>query len=321
MIVVGADGSRPAGREQDSAMNIQVISRDQVSDYLARIGATPLLTTDEETALAKRMEAGAYAAHLIEQGAADPELAAVAADGRAARKHMIEANLRLVVSIAKRYASRGMSLADVIQDGNLGLIEAVDRFDHARGNRFSTVATWWIRKAIQHGLEHAHAVRLPIGVQDQLIKIARVESEATHRLGRTPTERELAEKTQQKPAKLAVLRRLPWNCLSLDLPAGEGPQRHTIGDLVEDDQCRATDRLVEQKMLKQAIDSLVAGLAPRQALILRLRFGLDGHDRHTPRQIATKLGLTPQWVRCLEKESLARMRGSGSPQRLRAWAS
>ncbi|GAA3560682.1 sigma-70 family RNA polymerase sigma factor [Nonomuraea rosea] len=320
MIAVGADGSWPVGREQDSALNIQVISQDQVSDYLARIGATPLLNAGEETALAKRMEAGAYAAHLIEQGAADPELAAVAADGRAARKHMIEANLRLVVSIAKRYASRGMSLADVIQDGNLGLIEAVDRFDHARGNRFSTVATWWIRKAIQRGLEHAHAVRLPIGVQDQLIKIARVESEATHRLGRTPTERELAEETQQEPAKLAVLRRLPWGCLSLDLPVG-GPQRHAIGDLVEDDQCRATDRLVEQKMLKQAVDSLVAGLAPRQALILRLRFGLNGHDRHTPRQIATKLGLTPQWVRYLEKESLTQMRGSGSRQGLRAWAS
>ncbi|MFC4119891.1 sigma-70 family RNA polymerase sigma factor [Nonomuraea zeae] len=321
MTVTGSNGSRPARRGQGGTTAVQASSWDQVGDYLARIGATPLLTADEETALARRMEAGAYAAHLIEQGSADPELAAVAADGRAARKHMIEANLRLVVSIAKRYANRGMSLADVIQDGNLGLIEAVDRFDHTRGNRFSTVATWWIRKAIQRGLEHAHAVRLPIAVQDQLIKIARVEADAAHRLGRAPTERELAEEAQQEPAKLTALRQLPWTCLSLDLTTGEGAQRYTLGDLLEDDQCRATERLVEEKALRQVIDSLVAGLAPRQALILRLRFGLDGHGRHTPRQIATKLGLTPQWVRFLEKESLARTRSSGRPQGLRAWAS
>ncbi|WP_206061358.1 sigma-70 family RNA polymerase sigma factor [Nonomuraea basaltis] len=294
---------------------------DQLSDYLARISGTPLLTAAQEVELAKRMEAGVYAAHLIGQGAAEPGLEAVVADGRTARQHMIEANLRLVVSIAKRYAHRGLSLADVIQDGNLGLIEAVERFDHTRGNRFSTVATWWIRKAIQRGLEYTHTVRLPIGVQDRLAKIARAETAATHRLGRRPTERELAEESGLAPATARALRRLPQRCASLDVIVGEGRHQTTLGELVEDVEILSAEQLVERKALKDLLASLVSGLAPRQALIMELRFGLDGHDGHTPRQIADKLGLTPLWVRQLEKESLAHMRGRGRRQGLRAWAS
>lgn len=291
---------------------------DQLSDYLARLCDVALLTADQEVELARRMEAGTYAAHLIEQGAADPELELVVADGQAARKRMIEANLRLVVSVAKRYAHRGLSLADVIQDGNLGLIEAVGRFDHTRGNRFSTVATWWIRKAIQRGLEYAHTIRLPIGVQDQLAKVAHAETAATHRLGRRPTDQELAEETGQEPAKVTALRRLPRTCVSLDMAVGEGGQP-TLGETVEDRQAKRADRLVEDAELSELLASLVNGLAPRQVLIMRLRFGLDGHDEHSPRQIADKLGLTPHWVRQLEKESLALMRGRGSG--LHAWAS
>ncbi|HEX4815463.1 RNA polymerase sigma factor RpoD/SigA [Nonomuraea sp. NPDC049480] len=294
---------------------------DQLSDYLARIGRTPLLTAEQEVELAKRIEAGAYAARLIAQGGGEPELEAVAADGRAARKHMIEANLRLVVSIARRYAHRGLSLADVIQDGNLGLIEAVERFDHTRGNRFSTVATWWIRKAIQRGLEYAHTIRLPIGVQDELAKVVRAEIVATHRLGRLPTEHELAEEAGLEQAKLAALRRLPQGCASLDVIVGEGRHQTTLGELVEDVAALPAEHLVEHEALKDLLASLIDGLAPRQALIMRLRFGLDGHAEHTPRQVAEKLGLTPHWVRQLEKESLAHMRGRGSRRGLRAWAS
>ncbi len=294
---------------------------EPVSGYLTRIGRTPLLTASEEITLAERMEAAAQAARLLQEGATEPALRDVVADGLAARQHLIEANLRLVVSIAKRYAKRGMSLADVIQDGNLGLIEAVERFDHTRGNRFSTVATWWIRKAIQRGLELAHTVRLPIAVQDELIKVAQAEARALHRLGRVPTERELAEEAGQEPTRLAFLRRLPGPCASLDVEAGEERHRSTLGDLVEDDRALAVEHLVEQRALKKVLDRLVDGLAPRQALIMRLRFGLDGHDPHTPRQIAEKLGLTPQWVRQLEKESLTRMRGHGRAYGLHAWAS
>lgn len=294
---------------------------DLVRGYLVRIGRTPLLTAAEEVSLGERMAAAARAARLIRQGDPTPGLRDIVAAGRAARRHLIEANLRLVVSIAKRYAHRGMSLADVIQDGNLGLIEAVERFDHTRGNRFSTVATWWIRKAIQRGLEHAPTVRLPIAVQDELVEVARARARELHRLGRVPTERELAEELGRKPARLAFLRQLPGPCASLDAEAGEGRHRHTLGDLVEDDRNPATEELAEQRALKVVLDRLVDGLAPRNALIMRLRFGMDGHDPHTPRQIAEKLGLTPQWVRQIEKESLTRLRGHGRSYGLRAWAS
>ncbi|GAA1695258.1 sigma-70 family RNA polymerase sigma factor [Nonomuraea maheshkhaliensis] len=294
---------------------------DSLSDYLAHIGRTPLLTAAEEAELGERMRAAARAARLIRQGAPTPGLRAIVADGRAARRHLIEANLRLVVSIAKRYAHRGVSLADVIQDGNLGLIEAVERFDHTRGNRFSTVATWWIRKAIQRGLEHAPTVRLPIAVQDELVKVAQARARELHRLGRAPTEQELAEELGRKPARLAFLRQLPATCTSLDAETGEGRHRSTVGDLVEDDRSPAPEELAERRALRVVLDRLVDGLAPRNALIMRLRFGMDGHDPHTPRQIAEKLGLTPQWVRQIEKESLTRLRGHGRSYGLRAWAS
>ncbi|GAA2216191.1 sigma-70 family RNA polymerase sigma factor [Nonomuraea monospora] len=294
---------------------------DPVGDYLTRIGRTPLLTAAEEIELAQRMASAAHAAQRIRQGGAEPELRDLVADGLAARRHLIEANLRLVVSIAKRYAHRGMSLADVIQDGNLGLIEAVERFDHTRGNRFSTIATWWIRKAIQRGLEHAPTVRLPIAVQDELAKLSQAETRALHRLARVPTERELAEEAAQKPARLAFLRRLPATCASLDVEAGEERHHYTLGDLIEDDRTPAVEHLVEQRALKKVLDRLVDGLAPRQALIVRLRFGLDGHAPHTARQIAEKCGLTPQWVRQIEKESLSTLRGRGRSYGLRAWAS
>lgn len=276
--------------------------------YLTRIGRTPLLTAAEEVALAERMEAGTRAARRLRQGGAEPGLRDTVADGQAARRHLIEANLRLVVSIAKRYAHRGLSLADVIQDGNLGLIEAVERFDHTRGNRFSTVATWWIRKAIQRGLEHASMVRLPIAVQDELAKLSRAEARALHRLARVPTERELAEEAGQKPARLAFLRRLPAACASLDVEAGEERHHHTLGELIEEDRAPATEHLIEQRALKKLLGRLVAGLEPRQALIVRLRFGLDGHAPHTAQQVAEKLGLTPQRVRRLEQESLTGLR-------------
>ncbi|MCK2217315.1 sigma-70 family RNA polymerase sigma factor [Actinomadura sp. ATCC 31491] len=292
---------------------------DQLGDYLASIGATPLLSAEEEVALAKRVEAGTYAAHLLAEGVSRPGLEELVADGRAARDHLIRANLRLVVSVAKRYAHRGMSWADVIQDGNLGLIEAVGRYDHTRGHRFSTCATWWIRKSIQQGLEYAHTVRLPIGVQDQLGKLAQAEIVVTQALGRTPTEAELAEHLGEKTAKLVTLRRVSQDCVSLDHAPGD-PHQGTLGDLVEDPDAVTPAQAAERAALKAALTTLMADLAPRQAMIMRMRFGLDGQGEHTPRQIADRMGLTPHWVRQLERESLARLRRYGARAGLRAWA-
>ncbi|MEU8251558.1 sigma-70 family RNA polymerase sigma factor [Nonomuraea sp. NPDC048916] len=292
----------------------------EAADYLVQIGVTPLLTAREEIELARRIEAGVYAAHLVKEGVVRPGLEAVVADGRAARDHMIRANLRLVVSIAKRYAHRGLSLADVIQDGNLGLIQAVERFDHTRGTRFSTCATWWIRKAIHQGLEQVPAVRLPTGVRDRLAGIARAEATLTHRLGREPTWHEVAEETGQDERKISALRTLPRECVSLDTVVREGQPPSRLGDLMEDVRGPTPEQHVEGQALRDVLGSLMGGLAPRQALILRLRYGLDGHARHTRSQVAERVGLTGQWVRELEKESLDRLRHHGRRMGLCAWA-
>ncbi|QYC43434.1 RNA polymerase principal sigma factor HrdB [Nonomuraea coxensis DSM 45129] len=302
MSIVGSNGSHTAREAGPQA--------DHLGDYLARIGRTPLLTAEEEIALAERVAAGRTAARLLATDGARPGLEELAADGQAAREHLIRANLRLVVAVAKRYAYRGMSWADVVQDGNLGLIEAVERFDHTRGHRFSTCATWWIRKYIQQGLEHAHTMRLPIGVQDELGKLAQAESVVTQRLGRTPTEEELAAHLGEKPAKLVLLRRVSQGCVSLDLAPG---------DLVEDPGGLTPVETAERKALKETLATLVAGLAPRQAMIVRMRFGLDGQDEHTPRQVADRMGLTSHWVRQLERESLARLCRRGASAGLTAW--
>ncbi|GAA4039080.1 sigma-70 family RNA polymerase sigma factor [Nonomuraea soli] len=219
---------------------------------------TPLLNAEEEVALARRIEAGLYAEHLLETRGHDPDLEAVAADGRAARERMICANLRLVMSVAKRYAHRGLPFADVVQDGNVGLIQAVEHYDHTRGTRFSTCATWWIRKAILQGLERARTIRIP-------------------------------------PHPV----RAPWACVTLDM---------TLGEVLADPDVKSTEQIVENHLLHDSLLPAVDTLAPRQALIMRMRFGLDGHAPRTRRQVATELGLTPTWVRSLEQESLAWLR-------------
>lgn len=272
-----------------------------VEPYLTHLGDTPLLTAHEEVELARRVEAGVYAAHLLEAGEPVEGLADVVADGQAARDHLVRANLRLVVSIAKRYAHRGISFADVVQDGNLGLVQAVERFDHAKGFRFSTCATWWIRKAIQQGLERARTVRLPIGVLDQLARLGRQEEAAGG----------------QNVERVAWLQSLPHEFASLDCLVGE---RHTstLGELLEDEDSPGPERIVEQQILRAELGAAIDTLAPRQATIVRMRYGLDGYGEHATRQIADRYGLTCHWVRQLEKESLARLRSRAA---LQEWAS
>jgi RNA polymerase sigma factor (sigma-70 family) len=216
-------------RGQVRDIEVEPYEPDSVGAYLTRIGTTPLLTAEEEVELAKRIEAGVYARHLLEQDPARPDaadLAALVADGRAARDHMIRANLRLAVSIARRYAHRGSPLSDVVQDGNLGLIEAVARFDHARGYRFSTCATWWIRKAIQKGLETGRAVRLPAHVLTDLSALARAEQRAPG-----ASDQALADEMGRSATKVAELKRLAEPCVSLDVMVGEGRHRTPLGDL------------------------------------------------------------------------------------------
>ena len=289
---------------------------DPVRGYLDAIGRTPLLTAADEVDLAKRIEAGVYAAELLRRGDTDPtslaghdraELAAVAADGAAAKLHMMNANLRLVVSIAKKHTHRGMALLDVVQEGNLGLIRAVEKFDYTKGFKFSTYATWWIRQAIGRGMaEQSRVVRLPVHVLDELAKVTRTERELVQRLGRDVTAEEIAEVTGQKPERVTDLRRVSRDPVSLDAPVGDDGS--VLGDLVLDAIAPAASEVVEREELSGELERVIDTLPEREALIVRMRFGLYDGRPHTLDEIGRHVGLTRERIRQLEKSALAQLR-------------
>ena len=296
---------------------VVVTAADPVRAYLDAIGRTPLLTAAEEVEIARRIEAGVYAAELLRRAETDPaaladhdpaDLALVAADGAAAKQHMLTANLRLVVSIAKKHSRRGLPLLDVVQEGNLGLIRAVEKFDWAKGYKFSTYATWWIRQAIGRGMaEQSRVVRLPVHVLEELAKVVRAERELDQRLGRDATVAELAESTGLAPDRVADLRRVSRDPVSLDAPVGDDGEL-VLGDLVLDATVPAAADLVERQAISGELERLVDTLPERQARIVRLRFGLhDGRPR-TLDEIGRQVGLTRERVRQLEKEALGRLR-------------
>ena len=296
---------------------VVVTAADPVRAYLDAIGRTPLLTAAEEVEIARRIEAGVYAAELLRRAGTDPaaladhdpaDLALVAADGAAAKQHMLQANLRLVVSIAKKHSRRGLPLLDVVQEGNLGLIRAVEKFDWAKGYKFSTYATWWIRQAIGRGMaEQSRVVRLPVHVLEELAKVVRAERELDQRLGRDATVAELAESTGLAPDRVADLRRVSRDPVSLDAPVGDDGEL-VLGDLVLDATVPAAADLVERQAISGELERLVDTLPERQARIVRLRFGLhDGRPR-TLDEIGRQVGLTRERVRQLEKEALGRLR-------------
>jgi len=290
---------------------------DPVRGYLDAIGRTPLLTAAEEVDLAKRIEAGVYAAELLRRGETDPaslagrdraELAAVAADGAAAKLHMMNANLRLVVSIAKKHTHRGMGLLDVVQEGNLGLIRAVEKFDYTKGFKFSTYATWWIRQAIGRGMaEQSRVVRLPVHVLDELAKVTRTERELVQRLGRDVTAEEIAAVTGQKPERVTDLRRVSRDPVSLDAPVGDDGGS-VLGDLVLDAIAPAASEVVEREELSGELERVIDTLPEREALIVRMRFGLYDGRPHTLDEIGRHVGLTRERIRQLEKSALAQLR-------------
>ena len=296
---------------------VVVTAADPVRAYLDAIGRTPLLTAAEEVEIARRIEAGVYAAELLRRAETDPaaladhdpaDLALVAADGAAAKQHMLQANLRLVVSIAKKHSRRGLPLLDVVQEGNLGLIRAVEKFDWAKGYKFSTYATWWIRQAIGRGMaEQSRVVRLPVHVLEELAKVVRAERELDQRLGRDATVAELAESTGLAPDRVADLRRVSRDPVSLDAPVGDDGVL-VLGDVVLDATVPAAADLVERQAMSGELERLVDTLPERQARIVRLRFGLhDGRPR-TLDEIGRQVGLTRERVRQLEKEALGRLR-------------
>jgi RNA polymerase primary sigma factor len=299
---------------------------DSVHTYLKSIGRTSLLTAEQEVDLAKRIEAGLFAEHKLDAASGLDEnfrrdLEMVAEDGRRAKAHMLEANLRLVVSVAKKYSDRGLSLLDVVQEGNLGLIRAVEKFDYTKGYKFSTYAMWWIRQAIQRGFaDSARTIRLPVHVLEMLSKLSRVERDMHQRLGREPTPEELAVELDRTPDQIEELLRTSRQPISLDSTIGEDGET-SIGDLIEDVDAPEASELVDRQLMAEQLRSALDALTPREATIMAMRFGLYDGNPHTLDEIGRALGLTRERIRQLEKQSLSKLRHPSRAQPLLDFAS
>jgi len=294
---------------------------DSVHTYLKSIGRRQLLSAEQEVELAKRIEVGLYAEHKLETAKRlgetnRDELEWIAEDGRRAKAHMLEANLRLVVSVAKKYSDRGLSLLDVVQEGNLGLIRAVEKFDYAKGYKFSTYAMWWIRQAIQRGFaDSARTIRLPVHVLELLGKLSRVERDMHQRLGREPTAEELAVELDKSPEQVLELLRTSRQPISLDSTIGEDGDTR-IGDLIEDTDSPEAAELVDRQLMADELRRALDVLSPRESKIMAMRFGLHDGTPRTLDEIGKHMGLTRERIRQLEKESLSKLRHPSNAQPL-----
>jgi RNA polymerase primary sigma factor len=300
---------------------------DPVKDYLKQIGKVPLLNAEQEVELAKRIEAGLFAEEKLADGGdrlptdVRLDLEWIAEDGTRAKNHLLEANLRLVVSLAKRYTGRGMLFLDLIQEGNLGLIRAVEKFDYTKGYKFSTYAMWWIRQAIQRGFaDSARTIRLPVHVLEMLSKLSRVERDMHQRLGREPTPEELAVELDRTPDQIEELLRTSRQPISLDSTIGEDGET-SIGDLIEDVDAPEASEMVDRQLMAEQLRSALDALTPREATIMAMRFGLYDGNPHTLDEIGRALGLTRERIRQLEKQSLSKLRHPSRAQPLLDFAS
>ena len=299
---------------------------DLVRVYLNGIGKTALLSAEDEVELAKRIEAGLYAQHLLETrkrlgDKRKSDLAMLAADGQSARQHLLEANLRLVVSLAKRYTGRGMPLLDLIQEGNLGLIRAMEKFDYAKGFKFSTYATWWIRQAITRGMaDQSRTIRLPVHLVEQVNKLARIKREMHQILGREATEDELAEESGIPADKIADLLAHSRDPVSLDMPVGTDEEA-PLGDFIEDAEAMSAENTVIAELLHTDIRHVLATLDERERQVIQLRFGLDDGQPRTLDQIGKLFGLSRERVRQIEREVMMKLRQGDRAERLRSYAS
>jgi RNA polymerase sigma factor (sigma-70 family) len=303
------------------------IAVDPVRAYLRQIGRVPLLSAEQEVSIAKRIEAGVYATELLrahhrgEQMLApelERELRYISRDGEQAKTHLLEANLRLVVSIAKRYAGRSMPFLDLIQEGNIGLIRAVQKFDYLKGFKFSTYATWWIRQAITRATaDQARVVRLPVHMVELINHMTRVERELLRTSGRDPTVAELAEALAVSPTKVVEIRLYAREAISLDQPIGDEGDTAQLGDFIKDDNADTALDVVAQSLLRDEIDALLATLTDREAGVMRLRFGLQDGNPKTLGEIGEVYGVTRERIRQIEARTMSKMRHPARSQTLR----
>jgi RNA polymerase nonessential primary-like sigma factor len=309
-------------------LDAQSPAADLVRVYLNGIGKTALLTAAQEVELAKRIEAGVFAQHMIDEAAPGElekqyaaDLRAIVRDGHRARNHLLEANLRLVVSLAKRYTGRGMPLLDLIQEGNLGLIRAVEKFDYTKGFKFSTYATWWIRQAITRGMaDQARTIRLPVHLVEQVNKLARIKRDLHQKLGRDATHEELAAESGIDEEKIADLLDHARDPVSLDMPVGS-EEEAPLGDFIEDGEATDAETTVISHLLHDDLRRVLATLEDREQQVIRMRYGLDDGQPRTLDQIGRRFGLSRERVRQIEREVMAKLRIGERADRLRAYAS
>ena len=287
---------------------------DPVKDYLKQIGKVPLLNAGQEVELAKRIEAGLFAEEKLAAGRGvlrpgqSSDLERVAEDGRRAKNHLVEANLRLVVSLARRYAGRGMLFLDLIQEGNLGLIHGVEKFDYTKGYKFSTYATWWIRQAITRAMaEQSRTIRLPVHMVEVISKLARVQRQMLQDLGREPTPEELAAELDMTPEKVIEVRKYGREPISLHTPLGEDGDRE-LGDLIEDSEAIQPGEAVSFTLLQEQLHSVLGTLSEREAGVVSMRFGLTDGQPKTLNEIGKVYGVTRERIRQIESKTMSKLR-------------
>jgi RNA polymerase primary sigma factor len=298
------------------------VSTDLVRAYLNGIGRTKLLTAAQEVELSKRIEAGLFAEEKLSTCTPlSPELRAdlelVVAEGRAAKDHLLEANLRLVVSIAKRYTGRGMAFLDLIQEGNLGLIRAVEKFDYTKGYKFSTYATWWIRQAITRAMaDQARTIRIPVHMVEVINKLGRIQRELLQDLGREPTPEELAKEMDITPEKVLEIQQYAREPISLDQTIGdEGDSQ--LGDFIEDSEAVVAVDAVSFSLLQDQLQQVLQTLSEREAGVVRLRFGLTDGQPRTLDEIGQVYGVTRERIRQIESKTMSKLRHPSRSQVLR----
>ncbi len=295
---------------------------DPVKDYLKQIGKVALLNAAEEVDLAKRIEAGMYAEHLVNEGKVTDardlrDYKWIIHDGRIAKNHLLEANLRLVVSLAKRYTGRGMLFLDLIQEGNLGLIRAVEKFDYTKGFKFSTYATWWIRQAITRAMaDQARTIRIPVHMVEVINKLARVQRQMLQDLGREPTPEELAKELDMTPERVVEVQKYGREPISLHTPLGEDGDSE-FGDLIEDSEAVVPADSVSFTLLQEQLHSVLDTLSEREAGVVSMRFGLNDGQPKTLDEIGKVYGVTRERIRQIESKTMAKLRHPSRSQVLR----
>ena len=309
-----------ARREVDQALKAP--TNDPVRMYLKEIGRVALLTAQEEVSLAKRIDAGVQATDEMERdpsitGAKLAELKWNQKDGARAKRHLVEANLRLVVSIAKRYVGRGMAFLDLIQEGNLGLIRAVEKFDYTKGFKFSTYATWWIRQAITRAIaDQARTIRIPVHMVETINKLVRIQRQLLQDLGREPTADEIAEQMEITPEKVREIQKISQEPVSLETPVGEEEDSH-LGDFIEDSDAVVPLERASFRLLQEQLESVLHTLSEREKSVIEMRFGLKDGQPRTLEEVGKTFGVTRERIRQIESKTLSKLRHPSRSQKLR----